>query len=163
MLDIMVLICVSTFVHVLVPESQSDGIRKAVSFLAGLALLLAVCEPIAETVDKLSILPEKFLALVIPDTESVKQTESDAEKWVVRYGIKNIEHGVNALVESKFHLSTGSVTTEVETGSDETGAITVECLRIRISREAICDLREIESYVSSLLSCECVAYIGETE
>lgn len=157
MLNVLTLAVLSALVGILIPESKNDSLRKAVAFLAGLSLLIAVCEPVVRAADQIALFPEQFFSLLMPDREEAEEIRQESEAWVVRCGIENVERGVSALIEKRFGMRKGAVVTKAETEREAGGDILIASLEISISDAEQCDLREVEEYIESLLACPCHA------
>ena len=91
----------------------------------------------------------------------MEKVETDSEKWVIRYGVKNIERGIQKMVTSRFALSSGTVYVEIDTGMTGDGAVSVERIRVYISADAVCDDGAVVRYISDMLACPCKVIRGE--
>jgi hypothetical protein len=91
----------------------------------------------------------------------MEKVETDSEKWVIRYGVKNIERGIQKMVTSRFALSSGTVYVEIDTGMTGDGAVSVERIRVYLTADAACDDGAVERYISDVLACPCSVIRGE--
>lgn len=145
----------------LMPVVKSKAIRGALLWLAGLAVLYVICVPICRLAEGIRDLPEHIGEMIMPAKEEIQQMEVDSEKWVIRYGVKNIERGIQQMITSRFALPNGTIYVEVDTGMSGDGAVTVEGIRVYMMADAICDDSAVETYVSDMLACPCKVIRGE--
>ena len=141
--------------HALIPLTKSKAIRSSISLLSGLAVLCVICMPVGTAVESIRGLPQYFVNLFTPIAEEVADSEIDSERWVIRYGVKNIECGVQRLIASRFSLDSGCVYVEVVTGVLGDGAVSVEQIRVFLREDAPCADAAVESYISDMLACPC--------
>lgn len=160
MTEYILLVIVSSLIGLLVPGAN-DGIKKTVRFLCGLVLLIALAVPIVKTAEELLSLPNRFLSLILPNTEEFENMEGTAEKWVVKYSARNIEMGVSKLIENRYGAASGSVHAEALTEKDEEGNLILSRLSVYIGKELSSYAGEIARYVSDMLACPCDVVIRE--
>lgn len=158
--DIVSIVVFSSCVHSLMPIVKSKAIRNALSLLAGLAVLSVICAPLSRAVQGTRDLSKRITEYIAPVEEKISETEADSEKWVIRYGVKNIERGTQMLIASRFGFGSGDVYVEAKTGMTGNGAVTVETLTVHIMTDTPCDDTAIEQYVSDMLSCPCQVIRG---
>lgn len=156
MKDIVCIIVFASCLHSLAPlTAKSKVIRSALSLLLGVAVLYVICAPFGVMTGSVRDFSQYVADLLTPVQEELHQTETDSEKWVLRYGVRNIERGVQQMITSRFSLHSGTVYVEADTGMAGDGAVTVEGLRVYVSRDAPCDDGAVEKYVSDMLACPC--------
>lgn len=151
-------ICVVVFVsclNSLMPITKSKAIRNALSWLAGIAVLCVICVPLGRAAESIRGLPQYIADIFMPAQEEIKKMETDSEKWVIRYGVKNIERGIQKMIVSRFALDSGTVYVEVDTGMTGDGAVSVDRIRVYMLTDAVCDDGTVEAYVSGMLACPC--------
>ena len=156
MKDIVCIIVFASCLHSIAPlTSESKVVRSALSLLLGLSVLAVMCATIGELTESIRDFPQYVADLFAPVQEEIRQTETDSEKWVLRYGVRNIERGVQQMIISRFALHSGTVYVEADTGMAGDGAVTVDGLRVYVSMDAPCDDWAVEQYVSDMLACPC--------
>ncbi len=155
MTQFVTLVIVSSILGMLVPGGVDSGMKKAVRFLIGIVLLIAIAEPIVTAVPSLSSLPHRLYDLLFPDTSEIEEIEDTSEKWVIEYSITNIENGVCSLIEKRFGFPNGSVRTEAKTGKDADGNLTLEGLTVYVGESYAVFAEEIKRYIADLLACSC--------
>ena len=101
MKDIVAIVLLTSCIIAVVP-SKKQGIQTTISLIAGLSVLIVLCTPIVRAVESLRVLPERFMYLLFPRAEALEEVEVQSDKWVIRYGVRNIERGVQTLVASRF-------------------------------------------------------------
>jgi len=159
MADILLLAVISALVGILVPDSKNDGMRKLVSLIAALAILCAICEPIADAAEEADALSAHVQALLFPDAEAENAARADADAWVEARGIANLESGIAALIRSRFSLGDADIQVSVSHSRDAGGAVVVETVHIRITG-AECSTSAVETYIGDMLACPCRAECG---
>lgn len=153
--DLMILAVSSAVIGALVPKSANDGLKKAVAFLAGLALLLALFRPIIRFVPDLAGLPEKLSSLFFADTDTLAKHEEEAAAWVIKYSTENIEAGVEALLSQRYGLPADSVRAEAITASGKDGVVILERLIVRVDAAAGIDGADAVRFIRDTLACPC--------
>lgn len=155
MSEIVSIVVFSSCLQTLMPITKSKAIRNALSLLIGLAVLHTVCAPLGELTQGAQDLTERIAGYLAPIEEGIKDTETDSEKWVIRYGVKNIERGIQQMIASRFDLKSGELYVEIQTGMAGDGAITVEGILVHMMTDTLRDAGAIEQYVSDMLACPC--------
>lgn len=159
MKDIVAIVLLTSCIIAVIP-SKKQGIQSTISLIAGLSVLIALCTPIARAAEGLRVLPERFMHLLLPSAEDLDETEVQSDKWVIRYGVRNIERGVQTLVASRFGWENSDVYVEVETGALENGTVSVDRICIYLLNQASCRDAEVEKYISDILACPCKVFHG---
>lgn len=150
--------CLSSLMSI----TKSKSIRNALSLLVGVAVLYVICAPIGRVAEHIRNFPQYVSEILLPAQEEIEQAEVDSEKWVIRYGVKNIERGIQQMITSRFGLNSGTVYVEIDTGIVGDGAVSVERIRVYMLTDAGCD-DAVEEYVSDMLACPCKVIRGEGE
>ena len=161
MKDIVYMVVFTSCLQALTPLAKSKAVRNALSLLTGLAVLAVLCAPFAQMTDTVRELPRYVADYLAPAQQEIQMTETDSEKWVIRYGVKNIERGIQQMVTSRFALSGGTVYVEIDTGMMGNGSVSVERIRVYMSAGANCEDRAVEQYISDMLACPCRVIRGE--
>ena len=151
--DILILSVRCTLIGVLVPQSKGDSMRRLISLIAGLSVLIAVAKPIADAAEEIRQLPDRVYELLFPDWEEGEAIQDSAGEWVAERGIRNVENGITALICARWQLEKADVNAALTTSRDESGNIVIDAVRVTIA--AACDSAAIESYISDLLACPC--------
>lgn len=159
MKDIVAIVLLTSCIIAVVP-SKKQGIQTTISLIAGLSVLIVLCTPIVRAVESLRVLPERFMYLLLPSAEDLDETEVQSDKWVIRYGVRNIERGVQTLVASRFGWENSDVYVEVETGALGNGTVSVDRICIYLLNQASCRDEEVEKYISDILACPCKVFHG---
>lgn len=159
MKDIVAIVLLTSCIIAVIP-SKKQGIQSTISLIAGLSVLIVLCTPIARAAEGLRVLPERFMHLLLPSAEDLDETEVQSDKWVIRYGVRNIERGVQTLVASRFGWEHSDVYVEVETGALENGTVSVDRICIYLLNQASCRDEEVEKYISDILACPCKVFHG---
>lgn len=159
MKDIVAIALLTSCIIAVIP-SKKQGIQSTISLIAGLSVLIVLCTPIARAAEGLRVLPERFMHLLLPSAEDLDETEVQSDKWVIRYGVRNIERGVQTLVASRFGWENSDVYVEVETGALENGTVSVDRICIYLLNQASCRDEEVEKYISDILACPCKVFYG---
>lgn len=159
MKDIVAIVLLTSCIIAVIP-SKKQGIQSTISLIAGLSVLIVLCTPIARAAEGLRVLPERFMHLLLPSAEDLDETEVQSDKWVIRYGVRNIERGVQTLVASRFGWENSDVYVEVETGALENGTVSVDRICIYLLNQASCRDEEVEKYISDILACPCKVFHG---
>lgn len=159
MKDIVAIVLLTSCIIAVIP-SKKQGIQSTISLIAGLSVLIVLCTPIARAAEGLRVLPERFMHLLLPSAEDLDETEVQSDKWVIRYGVRNIERGVQTLVASRFGWENSDVYVEVETGALENGTVSVDRICIYLLNQASCRDAEVEKYISDILACPCKVFHG---
>lgn len=154
-MDVIALAVFSTVIGALVPDSKGDGMRRLIGMIAGFALLLAICRPIAEAAEDIRLIPERLKELLLPEWEEGAVIRQEAEDWIEARGVANVENGVRTLICARYSLDTSDVAVEAETSHDPSGAVTIECLYIKLYCGLDIAPGEIELYIGNLLACPC--------
>ena len=167
MKDIVAIVLLTSCIIAVIP-SKKQGIQSTISLIAGLSVLIVLCTPIARAAEGLRVLPERFMHLLLPSAEDLDETEvllridpsKDVDEWVIRYGVRNIERGVQTLVASRFGWEHSDVYVDVETGALENGTVSVDRICIYLLNQASCRDAEVEKYISDILACPCKVFHG---
>lgn len=159
MKDIVAIVLLTSCIIAVIP-SKKQGIQSTISLIAGLSVLIVLCTPIARAAEGLRVLPERFMHLLLPSAKDLDETEVQSDKWVIRYGVRNIERGVQTLVASRFGWENSDVYVEVETGALENGTVSVDRICIYLLNQASCRDEEVEKYISDILACPCKVFHG---
>lgn len=154
MRDVVWIVLLNACITAMVP-AKSRGIHSAITWMAGLSVLVVLSTPIARAADSIRAFPERFMALLLPSTETIDEAEIQSDKWVIRYGVRNIERGVQSLVVSRFSLEKTDVYVEVQTGLTGDGEVSVDRIKVYLLNDAVCDEMEAARYLSDLLGCPC--------
>ena len=154
MRDIVYVSMVSAFVISLIPVSRGR-IREAVVWLASLCLLVTVCTPVMQASEWIDSLPDRILALIEIEPESVSDMEVSSEKWVIRYGVRNIERGVQTLLASRFNLDEKSLYAQAEVSATSDGTVVVDRLYVFVDKKYLHEKESMEAFVEDLLLCPC--------
>ncbi len=160
MSDFLLMTLMSTLVGILVPASRDNGMKKGISFLAALALILAVAVPVSASFARLSELPTRFLSLFLPDTETIAEMESQAKEWVMRYSVENIESSAAALIENRYSLEKGTVKVTAFTETESDGTVLLRRLRVFIDSGIFREESVVAEYVGNVLACPCEVIIS---
>ena len=161
MKDIVYMVVFTSCVQALLPLTKSKAIRSALSLLCGVALLSVLCAPLGRAAESIRDFPRYVAEYLSPAQQQMEKAETDSEKWVIRYGVKNIERGIQKMVTSRFALSSGTVYVEIDTGMTGDGAVSVERIRVYLTADAACDDGAVERYISDVLACPCSVIRGE--
>lgn len=161
MMDLLLLTVVSAILGAMLPGAQNNGMKKGFAFLAGLALLLAVFRPIAESVTALADLPAQWMEQILPKEEELEAEEERSRTWVLTFSAQNIEKGVNALIVHRYGLSPDEVESTAEVDIDADGQWILRKMVIRIHTSARCRDAEIAQYIRDILACPCEVQRGE--
>ena len=161
MKDIVYMVVFTSCVQALLPLTKSKAIRGALSLLCGVALLSVLCAPLGRAAESILDFPQYVAEYLSPAQQQMEKAETDSEKWVIRYGVKNIERGIQKMVTSRFALSSGTVYVEIDTGMTGDGAVSVERIRVYLTADAACDDGAVERYISDVLACPCSVIRGE--
>ncbi len=161
MTELLFLSVVSTLIGLLVPGAKESGIRKAVLFLCGVVFLYSIASFAVNAVDAVADFPKYLRDLLLPDSQELESYESDGERWVVEYSVRNIEAGVSALLENRYGLASGSVRTKAFTKSDADENIVLTHLTVYVDDEMSVYSAEIARYVTDILACPCDVVITE--
>ena len=161
MKDIVYMVVFTSCVQALLPLAKSKAIRSALSLLCGVALLSVLCAPLGLAAESIRDFPRYVAEYLSPAQQQMEKVETDSEKWVIRYGVKNIERGIQKMVTSRFALSSGTVYVEIDTGMTGDGAVSVERIRVYLTADAACDDGAVERYISDVLACPCSVIRGE--
>lgn len=154
MRDILYVSIIGAFVISLIPVS-SGRIRDAVVWLVSLCLLVTICMPVLQASKWIDSLPERILELMDIHPETVNEIEVSAEKWVIRYGVRNIERGVQTLVASRYNLEEDSLYARAEVSAASDGTIVVDRLCVFVDKNYLHEKESMESFVEELLLCPC--------
>ena len=161
MKDIVYMVVFTSCVQALLPLTKSKAIRSALSLLCGVALLSVLCAPLGRAAESIRDFPRYVAEYLSPAQQQMEKVETDSEKWVIRYGVKNIERGIQKMVTSRFALSSGTVYVEIDTGMTGDGAVSVDRIRVYLTADAACDDGAVERYISDMLACPCKVIRGE--
>ena len=161
MKDIVYMVVFTSCVQALLPLSKSKAIRSALSLLFSVALLSVICAPIGRAAESIRDFPRYVAEYLSPAQQQMEKAETDSEKWVIRYGVKNIERGIQKMVTSRFALSSGTVYVEIDTGMTVDGAVSVDRIHVYLTADAACDDGAVERYISDMLACPCKVIRGE--
>ena len=153
--DFLILSITCTIIGMLAPASRESGLGKCIAYLAGLMLMLAISVPISENLASLSLLPERFLSLILPDSKEIETAEKSAEEWVIHYSKENIESEVEKLIENRFGLSEGSVNADAAVAKDPDTTFVLESIKVTLVPDAIISEETLADYVSNILGCPC--------
>ena len=154
MRDIVYVSMISAYVISLVPASRGR-IREAVVWLASLCLLVHICSPVMQASEWIFHLPERILSLVEVQAETVSEMEVSAEEWVVRYGVRNIERGVQTLVASRFGLDENVLYAQAEISAAADGTVVIDGLCLFVDEMYLYEKDNMASFVEDLLLCPC--------
>lgn len=161
MKDIVYMVVFTSCVQALLPLAKSKAIRSALSLLFGVALLSVICAPLGRAAESIRDFPRYVAEYLSPAQKEMEKAETDSEKWVIRYGVKNIERGIQKMVTSRFALSSGTVYVEIDTGMTGEGAVSVDRIHVYLTADAACDDGAVERYISDMLACPCKVIRGE--
>lgn len=161
MKDIVYMVVFTSCLQAFMPLAKSKAIRSALTLLFGIALLSVICAPLGRAAESIRDFPRYVAEYLSPVQQNMEEVETDSEKWVIRYGVKNIERGIQKMVTSRFSLSSGTVYVEIDTGMTGEGAVSVDRIRVHITADAVCDDGAVERYVSDMLACPCRVIRGE--
>ena len=161
MKDIVYMVVFTSCVQALLPLAKSKAIRSALSLLCGVALLSVLCAPLGRAAESIRDFPRYVAEYLSPAQQQMEKAETDSEKWVIRYGVKNIERGIQKMVTSRFALSSGTVYVEIDTGMTGDGAVSVDRIRVYLTADAVCDDGAVVRYISDMLACPCSVIRGE--
>lgn len=154
--DVVCVVLLGTLAGILAPESRGEGYRKLVRMIAGLALILVIADTALTAVQNFRGFFDQLEETVTEEWNRSEDVRREAEAWVTERGIRNVEEGAAALVRSRFHPK-GEVQVIAASSADSTGMVSIDALLIRLESSSDAQLREIESYLSGLLSCPCHA------
>lgn len=154
MRDIVYVSLISAYVISLIPVSRGR-IREAVVWLASLCLLVCICSPVIQASDWIVHLPERVFALMDIQPESVRDREVSAEKWVIRYGVRNIERGVQTLVGARFDMDENSLYAQAEVSTAADGTVVVDRICLFVDKIYLHEKENMASFVENFLLCPC--------
>ena len=146
---------------VLIPVSAGDGMKRGLSFLAGLAVLLTAAQPAAAVLADARDIPEKIGALLFPAWEEGADIQKEAEARTVQQGIRNAETGIESLLRARWHLSEEDVHVQLSVSRDVSGDIVLDCVDILLPETADIPQEDIERYIHELFMCPCRVVHGE--
>lgn len=153
--DFLTLSLVCTIIGMLAPLKKDSRLKKGISFLSGIVLILAIVIPLTEYASALKNIPEHFLALLFPDNEEVDDVQINSEEWVIRYAKENVESKTAATVENRFGLTPGSVEITVNVTVDKQGNYILSKVRVSVLPNVMLTENILEDYVGNLLACPC--------
>jgi len=155
MSDILILAVLCTLIGILVPESKGDGFRRMISWIAGLAVLIAIAKPFADAADSMQSVPERLYDLLFPAWEEGAEIHRDAEEWTVQRGIRNAENGIAALLAARWQIEADSARVCLRVSRNETGDAMLDCVEITLRADCGVPEEEIRTYIENLLACPC--------
>ena len=161
MKDIVGVVLFSACLNALAPITKSKAIRSALTLLMGVAVLTVICAPLGSAANSVRDFPQYIAELIKPAQEEITNMESDSQKWVIRYGVKNVERGIQQLIVSRFSLSSGTIYVETDTAWSAEGEVSIEGIRVYMLNGVQCDDTAVELYVSDMLACPCKVIRGE--
>ena len=140
---------------VLVPTSAGDSMKRSLSFLAGLAVLLTAAQPVAAALADMQDFPDKIGGLLFPTWEEGETMQKEAEEWTISRGIRNAEAGIEALLRTRWQLREGDVRVRLAVSRNERGDIVLDCVDILPAESADIPFADIERYIRELFMCPC--------
>ncbi len=155
MTDILILAVLCALIGVLIPESKGDSMRRVISLIAGLVVLIAIAEPFAEAAENIQSVPERLYDLLFPAWEEGEEIHRDAEEWSVRRGIRNAESGIAALISARWQIEEDKVDVQLSIFRNENGDIVLDCVEIALDADVPASEAEIRAYITDLLACPC--------
>ncbi len=145
----------SALIGILAPGSGERGMKKAISCLAALTLILAAAVPIANAFESIQALPEQFIGLIIPDAAAFSDLETNAREWVIQFSLENIEEDTAELIENRFALENGSVKVKAFIEQEGDGTLMLAFLRVTAVSIGALPENRVAEYVSDVLGCPC--------
>lgn len=161
MYDFLMLTLAGALVGNLIPTAKESGVKKAISVLVALSLILAVATPIAEAIDSVTSFPADFLSRFLPDEERLRQMEEDGKAWVERYSVDTIEAETATLIENRYGLENGTVDVQLFTDTDGDGYRILSNVCVFYPAHTNVSIEEVAEYVRSVLVCPCEVIVSE--
>ena len=155
MTDILILAVLSTLIGVLIPESKGDSMRRSITLIAGLCVLLAIAQPLVRTADHIRSVPERLYELLFPEWAEGEEIHREAEEWTVRRGVRNAENGIAALLSARWQIGEDKIAVNLQINRNENGDIVLECVEIILDTDVPVPDSEISTYITDFLACPC--------
>lgn len=156
MMDLVLLTVVGAILGAMLPAAANSGLKKCFSFLAGLALLLSVFRPIANSASTIADLPTRWLDQIIPQQQTLEAEEERTRERVLSYSAQNIEQGVDALIISRYNIPEELVASAAEVIMNTDGQWILKRIVVRLDTTVRCDDEAVAQYIREILACPCV-------
>lgn len=144
-------------IGVLVPEGDGGGLRRYVTFVGCLCVLILLISPITRVLGFVGELSDGGF-----DISFDKQRDEYDERfkqYIMSLGEESITAELTDIICEKFDISEQECHVKVDT-YDAQGQMAIGCVTVILSGKAIFrDPYEIEQYITDLLGCEC-AVVG---
>jgi hypothetical protein len=137
----------------LVPEGEGGGLRRYVTFIGCLCVLILLISPVTHMLGFMSELSDGDIDISF-DTQD-GQYEQQFKQYITSLGEDSITAELTRVICEKFDISEQECHVKIDT-YDANGEMAIGRVTVILSGKAIFrDPYEIEQYVNELLGCEC--------
>lgn len=140
-------------VGALVPEGDGGGLRRYVTFVGSLCVLILLISPITSVLGFVGDLSDGGFDISLENT--TEQYEEQFRQYITSLGEESISVELADVICEEFNISEQECHVKVDTYELQ-GEMAVGRVTVILSGKAIFqDPYEIEQYITGLLGCEC--------
>ncbi|NLK39193.1 MAG: hypothetical protein GX303_02935 [Clostridiales bacterium] len=139
----------------------SGTMKKYINYAIALAVVIVLLSPLKSLLNVISSLDNLIILESETRDKSYDEEREKTDKWILEKSQDTIKEGIKILLYDRFGIPEEEVEVELELDRSDPKAVVIEKLRIQLTGYSMWkDSREIESYITSLVGCECEVVNG---